>query len=66
MFPTASLATTATSLEAAAAPSTSDKNLAVSVEPTPRKGSWDFVAEQEEIKEESDLESMIQCTSTFF
>lgn len=32
----------------------------------PRKGSWDVVPRDDGTKEEVDLESMIQCTTSFF
>lgn len=70
-FPAAtSLSTTSTTLETQSSGSTT--NLIVpddSLQAPPRKGSWDISYMPEtalDNKEEKELESMIQCTSTFF
>lgn len=65
-----SLSTTSTAVETQSSGSTT--NLIVpddSLQAPPRKGSWDISYMPEtalDNKEENELESMIQCTSTFF
>ncbi|CAJ1966031.1 unnamed protein product [Cylindrotheca closterium] len=64
--------TTRTSWETQSSDSNKNQRISAahddSLQAPPRKGSWDnsFMPAPLDNKEERDLESMIQCTSTFF